>query len=144
MLREELVRRARALVGNDDAEDVVQDTYARVLARYGARGLDERSLLYAVLRTAAIDHLRRRAWEADGRARAERLCSAPAEDAERVALQRLMASEALAALGSAAPIGAALAVGYTLDECARALGVPRTTIRNVWYRAALAARAALR
>jgi RNA polymerase sigma-70 factor (ECF subfamily) len=137
-----LYRAAWALCGSRvDAEDLVQETYARVLSgpRF-LRGEDELAYLLAALRNTFLSNRRRAA-------RRPALIAAPIEDlplhsqdagvAPEAAFE---ATEVLAAI-SRLPDNFRMAliavdvVGLSYDEAAKALGTREATITSRLYRA---------
>lgn len=102
-----LYRLARRLTGSaTDAEDLVQDTYARALGAWDSFtfGTNVRAWLYRILRNAHIDLLRRRRIDPlggrlDSEASVEpELASGRSQEAEPDQLRHLMVGELEAAL----------------------------------------------
>jgi RNA polymerase sigma-70 factor (ECF subfamily) len=136
-----LYRAAWALCGSrEDAEDLVQDTYARVLSKQRVIGSDADTLPYllTVLRNTFVSNLR---------TRARRPQTAAIEDAEG----RLAAptSRSPAAVAEAREVFAAIAAlpddqrdviaavdvaGLSYAEAAESLGVPTGTVMSRLYR----------
>jgi RNA polymerase sigma-70 factor (ECF subfamily) len=136
-----LYRAAWAMCGSrEDAEDLVQETYARVLAKRRTIATDEDALPYLlrVLRNTFVSSLR---------TRGRRPKTAPIEDVE----QRLAASEAASPMAvlAAREVFAAIAAlpddqrdvvaavdvaGLTYAEAAETLGVPTGTVMSRLYR----------
>jgi RNA polymerase sigma-70 factor, ECF subfamily len=136
-----LYRAARALCGTREAaEDLVQDTYARVLARPRfLRGEDDLGYLLRALRNTYVSQ--RRAADRRPKARAspeelelveDRRATQPEEEAEA----RLV----YAAISSLADdfryaLVAVDVVGLSYEEAARALRVPSGTLTSRLFRA---------
>ena len=136
-----LYRAAWAMCGSrEDAEDLVQETFVRVLAKRRTIATDEDALPYLlrVLRNTFVSSLR---------TRSRRPKTAPIEDAE----PRLAASEAASptAVLAAREVFAAIAAlpedqrdvvaavdvaGLTYAEAAETLGVPTGTVMSRLYR----------
>lgn len=136
-----LFRAAWALCGDPhDAEDLVQETYARVLSR--ARFLrrdDDLAYLLRVLRNTHVSRLRhngRRVAEVPLEKAKE---TAPASDVRRpeFAFEVTELFRAIAALpvGSAEALVAVDVVGMSYREAARALGVKEATLTTRLHRA---------
>jgi RNA polymerase sigma-70 factor (ECF subfamily) len=135
-----LYRAARAWTrSREEAEDLVQDTYARVLARPRLiRGEDELGYLLRALRNTLISRLRaqRRRPEttelADDTALGTRLSDDPAEATETRQVYAAIAElptefrDALVAVDVA---------GLSYQEAAQALGVPEGTLTSRLFRA---------
>ena len=138
---------ARRLTGDAaDAEDLVQETYARAVAGLGGfeRGTNLRAWLFRILRNAQIDARRRRAADPTDRA-AELPEVAPASDDRE--LRAVAVGDVEAAL-AALPAAAREIVLYELEglsesEIARVLDVPVGTVKSRLSRARAALRAAL-
>jgi RNA polymerase sigma-70 factor (ECF subfamily) len=136
---QELYPYAYSLTGSrEDAEDLVQDTYARVLARPRAvRRQDDRRYLNRALRNTWID---------TQRARAARPASVGSERLERIegggdpgglALDLRVALDAIGALTPKlrAAIGAVDVLGLSYRDAARALGIRIGTLQSRLARA---------
>lgn len=136
-----LFRAAWALSGSrEDAEDLVQETYARVLAKPRVIRTDADALPYLlrVLRNTFVSSLRRRARRPrttglpDG---GERL-AAPESGSPVAALEAREVLAAVAALpADQRDVVAAVDVaGLSYEEAAHALGVPVGTVMSRLYR----------
>lgn len=136
-----LYRAAWAMCGSrEDAEDLVQETYARVLSKRREIATDEDALPYllAVLRNTFVSSLRtkgRRPQQASLEDTEGRL-AAPASASP---VERLAAREVYAAI-SALPddqrdvVAAVDVAGLSYDEAAESLGVPTGTVMSRLYR----------
>jgi RNA polymerase sigma-70 factor (ECF subfamily) len=135
-----LFRAAWAMCGDrDDAEDLVQETYARVLARPRMlRGDDDLGYLLRVLRNLHVDRLRR-----SGRRPQEVPLDVEPESASldlrrpEVALEVGELFAAIAALPDEAreAVVAVDVAGLSYREAAGALGVTEATLTTRLYRA---------
>ena len=136
-----LYRAAWALCGSrEDAEDLVQDTYVRVLQRPRfLRNEDDLGYLLRVLRNTFLNRLR----TAGRRVRAAPLPQdfEPAEQRDwsnpEAALEAKQVYETIAALPEdyRDVLVAVDVAGLSYDEAAKALGVPQGTIMSRLYRA---------
>jgi RNA polymerase sigma-70 factor, ECF subfamily len=135
-----LYRAAWALCGSrEDAEDIVQETYARVLAKPRfLRGEDDLGYLLRALRNTFANWLR----TASRRPRSEPLPEGrefveqrAGGDPER-ALEAQEVYEAVAALPEdfRDVVVAVDVAGLSYDEAARALGIPQGTVMSRLYR----------
>jgi RNA polymerase sigma-70 factor (ECF subfamily) len=136
-----LYRAAWALCGNrEDAEDLVQETYAKVLSKRRVIGSDDDALPYllTVLRNTFVSSLR---------TRARRPQTAPLEDAEqrlaapasRSPVEVVAAREVYAAIAALPQdqrdvIAAVDVAGLSYAEAAESLGVPVGTVMSRLYR----------
>lgn len=143
--RRELAAYAIALVGAEDAEDVLHDAMLK-LVRQGARPHDACAYAFAAVRTAAMDRLARRSRLArDGGAPCRRdfLDDAPSgiENAERADLVR----GAMASLSDRQRETLLLRIwcGLTLAQTAEATGRPLGAVASDHRRALLELRATL-
>ena len=136
-----LYRAAWALTGSrEDAEDLVQETYARVLAKTRVIGSEEDTLPYLlrVLRNTFVSSLRTR----DRRPRTapledtEAILAAPAAHSPTAALAAREVFDAIAALpGEQREVVAAVDVaGLSYAETAELLEVPTGTVMSRLYR----------
>jgi RNA polymerase sigma-70 factor, ECF subfamily len=136
-----LYRAAWALCGSShDAEDLVQETFARVLARpRRLRGDHELPYLLAALRNTYLTGLRargRRPHTVELPAEASETLRSPRAEPEAAFEQR----ELLATIAALPPdfrdaLVAVDLVGLSYREAARLLGVPEATITTRLYRA---------
>jgi RNA polymerase sigma-70 factor, ECF subfamily len=136
-----LYRAAWALCGSrEDAEDLVQETYAKVLSKRRVIGSDADALPYllTVLRNTFVSSLR---------TRARRPQTAPLEDAEqrlaapvaRSPVEVVAAREVFAAIAALPEdqrdvIAAVDVAGLSYAEAAQSLGVPTGTVMSRLYR----------
>jgi RNA polymerase sigma-70 factor (ECF subfamily) len=137
---ERLYRAAWALCGSrEQAEDLVQDTYERVLSRPRfVRNDDDLGYLLIVMRNTFISN-RRRASSRPALATAdqlERIEDATAPDPPEILEARLV-YEAIAALprGFREALVAVDVLGLRYGEAARALGIRETTLTSRLHRA---------
>ena len=136
-----LYRAAWAMCGSrEDAEDLVQETYAKVLAKRRVIATDEDALPYllTVLRNTFVSSLR---------TRSRRPQTAPLEDAEArlaapgsgspveiVAARELFAAIAALPADQRDVIAAVDVAGLSYAEAAETLGVPAGTVMSRLYR----------
>lgn len=135
-----LYRAAWAMCGSrEDAEDLVQDTCARVLAKRRTIDGEELPYLLQVLRNCFVSSLRAR----DRRPRTapiedvgERQLTAPASQAPaaRVAAREVFAAIAALPEDYRDAVAAVDVAGLSYAEAATALGVPQGTIMSRLYR----------
>jgi RNA polymerase sigma-70 factor (ECF subfamily) len=155
-----LHRLARHLVrGSAEAEDLVQETYARAL-RAAPRlpaGADLRAWLFRILRNAFLDGRRREARSpidpaADGDIDAVEAVRGPKDgalrgDAELEVLRRVVGEEIEAALRALPEEGRTVVLldleGLAEEEIALVLGCPKGTVKSRLFRARCALRARL-
>jgi RNA polymerase sigma-70 factor (ECF subfamily) len=134
-----LFRSAWALAGNrEDAEDLVQETYARVLARPRMlRNDDDLGYLLRVLRNTFLTQLRDRARRIDPVAMPEEPTvedrSSPSPEAALEAREVYAAVAALPEEYRDAVVAVDIA-GLSYREAARALGTKEGTIMSRLYR----------
>jgi len=142
-----LYNHARHLAGTDvEAEELVQETYARALARadsFGGGNL--KAWLFTILRNTFVDGYRRRQHAAHTPAADGDIGEGPAQeptlldDAELGRLRRVVGSEIEAALASVAPEARAIILleveGFTEPEIAEVLGCPVGTVKSRLSRA---------
>ena len=135
-----LYRAAWAMCGSrEDAEDLVQETFAKVLSRRREIGSDDPlPYLLQVLRNTFVSGLRTR----DRRPRtaaideAEAVFAAPVSDGPQA---RVEAREVFAAIAALPPeyrdvIAAVDVAGLSYAEAAEALGIPQGTVMSRLYR----------
>ena len=144
-----LYRAARALCDSrEDAEDLVQETYARVLSKRRVIGSDSDALPYllSVLRNTFVSSLRTRSRRPQTAPleEAEPRLAAPASASPTAALTAREVLAAIAALpGHQRDVVAAVDVaGLSYAEAADSLGVPAGTVMSRLHRGR--ARVALR
>jgi RNA polymerase sigma-70 factor, ECF subfamily len=135
-----LYRAARAWTrSREEAEDLVQETYARVLARQRwLRGEDELGYLLRALRNTLISQLRaQRRRPATTELDDEIPVGTRAGDDPAVAAEQHQVYEAISALPEEfrEAIVAVDVAGLSYDEAARALGVPEGTLTSRLFRA---------
>jgi RNA polymerase sigma-70 factor (ECF subfamily) len=135
-----LYRAARAWTrSREEAEDLVQETYARVLARpRWLRGEDELAYLLRALRNTLISQLRaQRRRPATTELDEEIPLGARAGDDPAVAAEQHQVYEAISALPQEFrdALVAVDVAGLSYDEAARALGVPEGTLTSRLFRA---------
>jgi RNA polymerase sigma-70 factor (ECF subfamily) len=134
---------ARRLTGADaDADDLVQETYARAIAGLGGfeRGTNLRAWMFRILRNAHIDAARRR--KIDPTDRAAELPDVGAPDAPRDAIADV--ERAIAALPDAAREVVLLDLeGLSESEIASIVGAPVGTVKSRLSRARASLREAL-
>lgn len=136
-----LYRAAWALCGSrEDAEDLVQETFARVLARPRLlRGDDELAYLLRVLRNTFITSLRARARRPQAQAPIdeERVADASASRSPERLAEAHLVFEAIAALPPdfRDALVAVDVVGLSYGEAARLLGTKEATITSRLHRA---------
>jgi RNA polymerase sigma-70 factor (ECF subfamily) len=142
-----LYNHARHLTGTDaDADELVQETYARALARantFGGGNL--KAWLFTILRNTFVDGYRRRQHAAHTPAADADLSDGTAEeptlldDAELGRLRRVVGSEIEAALASIAPEARAIILleveGFTETEIGEVLDCPVGTVKSRLSRA---------
>jgi RNA polymerase sigma factor (sigma-70 family) len=143
--RSALLRRVRPIVGDADAEDVVQDTFEKAWRTTTARaGSDLRPWLQRIARNTALDRLRIK-QTIDG--------STPPERADESAEASVLRHEARADLETALrllpPAQRRTIVlhdvaGYSSHEIATLDAIPYHTVRTRLFRARRAMRDALR
>lgn len=146
-MADSLYNLAHRLTGGDsDAEDLVQETYARAVAGLGgfARGTNLRAWMFRILRNAHIDQVRRRKVDPTDRGAPLSDEMAAPDAGEAGWLSAIVAGEIEAAL-RALPLASREVVvldleGLTELEVAGVLGVPVGTVKSRLSRA----RAALR
>jgi RNA polymerase sigma-70 factor (ECF subfamily) len=153
-----LYRVARSLTGrDDDAEDLVQETYARAIGRWAqfAAGTNLRAWLFRILRNAFLDNYRRaRANPVDVGYDEEAGVSATASreplrgDAELERLRTIVTSDIEAALATLSVDARAIILldleGFTETELAEALGCATGTVKSRLARARATLRERLR
>jgi RNA polymerase sigma-70 factor (ECF subfamily) len=142
-----LYNHARHLTGSDaDADELVQETYARALARADSFvGGNLKAWLFKILRNTFVDGYRRRQHAAHTPAADAGLSDGAAEeptlldDAELGRLRRVVGSEIEAALASVAPEARAIILleveGFTEPEIAEVLDCPVGTVKSRLSRA---------
>lgn len=130
-LKPQLLAAARALVGTDAAEDVVQDAYLRAHDKIGQLR-DVQSLnawLTRIVATTAFNHHRRRRGLRDRLPLlAERQASSPGGATFDELVDQLPARERTVLVLQHA-------YGYRLDEIARIVGTTHTNARTIAFRA---------
>jgi RNA polymerase sigma-70 factor (ECF subfamily) len=143
-----LYRLARALTGNDaDAEDLVQETYARALGK-GAQfvpGTNVRAWLFRILRNLHVDGWRRaRSNPVRERLEDDDVAGEPGRerlrgDDELDRLRRVVASDIEAALADLSADARTIVLldleGLTQDELAQVLGCEVGTVKSRLSRA---------
>jgi RNA polymerase sigma-70 factor (ECF subfamily) len=154
-----LYRLARTLTGDDDqAEDLVQDTYARALRSWSqfTAGTNVRAWLFRILRNLFVDEWRRRRSgpitdrldEGDEGRPSESDRELLRGDAELDVLRRVVAGDiesALAALSMDARTLVLLDLeGLSYDEIAEVMGRPTGTVKSGLSRARARLRELLR
>jgi RNA polymerase sigma-70 factor (ECF subfamily) len=151
-----LYNHARHLTGSDaEAEELVQETYARALARADTfMGGNLKAWLFKILRNTFVDGYRRRQHAAHTPAADHDLAEGAAEeptlldDAELGRLRRVVGAEIEAALASVAPEARAIILleleGFTEPEIAEVLDCPVGTVKSRLSRARALLRAKLK
>jgi RNA polymerase sigma factor (sigma-70 family) len=142
-----LYNHARHLTGGDaEAEELVQDPYARALARADSfLGGNLKAWLFKILRNVFMDGYRRRHHAAHTSAGDPGLVDGAADeptlmdDAELGRLRRVVGGEIEAALGSVSPEARAIILldveGFTESEIADVLDCPAGTVKSRLSRA---------
>jgi RNA polymerase sigma-70 factor (ECF subfamily) len=144
-----LYRVARGLTGrDDDAEDLVQETYARAIAAWAQFTADSnlRAWLFRILRNAHIDAYRRArtnpvrvGWEEELTDEAALPREPLRGDAELERLRTVVSGDIEAALGSLSVDARAIILldleGFTEGELAEALGCAVGTVKSRLSRA---------
>lgn len=132
----------RHLSGNDaDAQELVQETYARAVARGGAfAGGNLKAWLFRILRNIYVDGYRRTQHPAHASVAESALSEQAAEppllrdDAELGHLRRVVGAEIEAALGELGHEARAVILleheGFTEPEIAEVLGCPLGTVKS--------------
>ncbi|HTJ25512.1 MAG TPA: RNA polymerase sigma factor [Candidatus Limnocylindria bacterium] len=142
--RNALLRRVRPIVGDADAEDVVQDTYEKAWKATTARaGSDLRPWLHRIARNTALDRLRTK--------QATAVADVPEgtdESAEASVLRQEARVDLATALRHLPPAQRRTIVlhdvaGYTSHEIASLDAIPYHTVRTRLFRARRAMRDAL-
>jgi RNA polymerase sigma-70 factor (ECF subfamily) len=142
--RNALLRRIRQIVGDVDAEDVVQDTFEKAWKATTARAsTDLRPWLHRIARNTALDRLHAK-QPIDGSVAAERAD----ESAEASVLRHETRADLATALRDLSPAQRRTIVlhdvaGYTSREIAALEAVPYHTVRTRLFRARRAMRDAL-
>lgn len=151
-----LYNHARHLTGAEaDADELVQESYARALARadsFGGGNL--KAWLFKILRNTFFDGYRRTQHAAHTAAASSDVLDGPAEepllfdDAELGRLRRVVGSEIEAALRSVGPEARAIILleleGFTETEMAEVLHCPVGTVKSRLSRARIVLRAKLK
>jgi RNA polymerase sigma-70 factor, ECF subfamily len=135
-----LYRAARAWTrSREEAEDLVQETYARVLARpRWLRGEDELGYLLRALRNTLISQLRAQRRRPVTTELADEIpVGTRSSDDPAVAAEQNEVYEAISALPEEFrdALVAVDVAGLSYDEAARALGVPEGTLTSRLFRA---------
>jgi RNA polymerase sigma-70 factor (ECF subfamily) len=142
--RTALLRRVRPIVGEADAEDVVQDTFEKAWKATTARsGSDLRPWLHRIARNTALDRVRTKQWVD--------ISEAPeltGESAEASVLRHEARADLATALRDLPPAQRRTIVlhdfaGYTSHEIATLDAIPYHTVRTRLFRARRAMRVAL-
>jgi RNA polymerase sigma-70 factor (ECF subfamily) len=151
-----LYNHARHLTGDDtDADELVQETYARALARGDSFvGGNLKAWLFKILRNTFVDGYRRRQHAAHTGPAEGDLGDASGDeptlmdDAELGRLRRVVGAEIQAALGNLAPEARAIILleveGFTETEIAEVLDCPVGTVKSRLSRARALLRARLK
>jgi RNA polymerase sigma-70 factor (ECF subfamily) len=146
-----LYNHGRRLTGNDaDADELVQETYARALAgAHSFTGGNLKAWLFKILRNTFIDlHHRGRPRPVLGELDVLDGDAGPLDDADPAALRRLVAGEIEAALASLSDDARAIVLldleGLTETEVADVLGCPVGTVKSRLSRARLLLRERLK
>jgi RNA polymerase sigma-70 factor (ECF subfamily) len=142
--RNALLRRIRRIVGDADAEDVVQDTFEKAWKATTARAsTDPRPWLHRIARNTALDRLQAK-QSIDGSLPPERAD----ESAETAVLRQETRADIETALRDLPPAQRRTIVlhdvaGYTSHEIAALDAIPYNTVRTRLFRARRAMRDAL-